>query len=256
MMDTEIGDIRTDIGKWMDNSSMDNLSTKSLSNMSLQGVDEKSESDITDHCEYSNIYIGTVDNTELDLPTKQIEDMDISADVISEQSSPKDLEAEISDIKYKEVSIGTFTDKAISLEYCCRLIVKSFLLTGCPTNLIPDKNVRISVKSLALMCVTNIVQYYPNVLLFYLDKNGAKSVDAKSDDVKQRIADILMFIDHCDPQLRGSVICLIGNFIKAVLISAQSNYGEWLKRNCEHSFLELDNLMNMFIKVSYSLFTF
>lgn len=103
MLDTDVAEISTDIGKWMD-SGMDNLSMKSLSTLSLQ-VEEKSEIDDTDNCDYSNMYISSVDNTELDLSTKQVEDMDISAD-ISEQNSPKETEPEITDIKYKEVNIG------------------------------------------------------------------------------------------------------------------------------------------------------
>lgn len=101
------------------------------------------------------------------------------------------------------------------------------------------------------MCMSNIVQYYPQVMLFYLDKNSAKNADAKREEI-QRISDILLFINHQDPQLRGNVTCLIGNFIKAVLISAQNDYGKWLRDNCDDGFLELDNLMKMFIKVSSS----
>lgn len=256
MVDNEIIEINSEMCKWADTSTTDNLSTKSLSNLSLHGVDEKSEVDDTDNCDYTNIYIGSVDNTELDSLSKQVEEMDISADVLSsERSSPKETENispkndEVNDITYKQVNIGTFIDQAVPLEYCSRLIAKSFLLTGSPFTLIPDKNVRISVKSLALICISHIVEYYPEILIFYLDKSDAKSDEAKSDDVKQRISDVLLFSEHSDPQLRGNTICLIGNFVKAVLTYTQKNYSKWLQENSDDSSLVLDNLMKLFIKV-------
>lgn len=255
MIDSELAEITTNIDKWMgDANTVENISAKSLSNLSLQCSEEKSEAaDNVDSCICSNLYIGSVENSEFDIASKQVEDMDTSADILSsERSSPKEISTiELSDIKYEDVDVGTFTDKAVALEYCCRIIAKSFLLTGHSSNIIPDKIVRISVKSSALTCISSIVQYFPEVMLMYLNKNCAKNVDAKNVDSKQKMSDILLFSEHLDPQLRGNVTFLVGNLVQAVLIYAQGDYDSWLTENGHDERLILDNLMNMLIRVSY-----
>lgn len=161
---------------------------------------------------------------------------------------------------FQDIDIGTFTDSAVPLEYCCRLIAKSFLLTGHPNNTVPDKSVRISVKSLALSCISSAVQYYPKALLLYLDKSSAKTnvVDSaknssSSECPKQQMSDILLFGNHADPQLRGTVSCLVGNFIKAVLVHSQSDYDRWLAVNIvtdEVEVYQMRNLIQLLVKVN------
>lgn len=247
LADSEVADITTDIGKWIDDSATDdNLSMKSLSALSLQIVDEMNKTDMVDavNNSYCNLFI------EQDI---KIEDMDVTPDVLSSgRSSPKipEVNTDSLNIKYAEVDIGSFTDKSPPLEYCCRFITKSFLLTGCPMHLVPDKQVRISVKSLALSCLSSVINYFPQCLLLYLDK-GAKNLDsAKSIECKQKISDVLLFIDHPDPQLRGCITSLIGNFIKSVLLHAQNDYNKWLNDYGDNfDSLEFEYLMKLIIKV-------
>lgn len=260
LVDNEITEIKTDIEKWIENSKMPD-SHVSSANLTIDSS-VTSSADITDsstdNCEYSNIYIGTIDPTYEALDNvsnkKQIDDFDASDGIPSEKSSPKILNDKITEennVLYQDVDIGSFTDAAVALEYCCRFIAKSFLLTGHPNHLIPDKSVRISVKSLALSCISSILNHYPRVFLMYLDRNSAKSaVDSAK---MQQISDVLLFSDHGDPQLRGNVNCLIGNFIKSVIVHSESDYGCWLMGNCqtEDSVYQLKHLMQIFIKVSH-----
>lgn len=262
LLDSEVSELTSDIDRWIEETQTqrqeDSLSIKSLSNMSLHtpiSMDESTKCDSmedTVDCQYSNLIIGKLDSRE---PVsfdslKHIEEMDITTDVLSsERSSPKediDVRTDV-DIKYQDVDVGTFTDKSVPLEYCFRHIVKTLLLTGHPSTLIPDKNVRISVKSLALTCLSSILQYFPRILLYNLDKRarvGAKDV--------QKLSDILLYIDHNDPQLRGNVTCLVGVFIKSVLLNAQADYEKWLKDNSdeEDKILHLDNIISLLIKVN------
>lgn len=209
-------------------------------------MDEK-RGDSTDtlDCGYNEMFIEE-NNVTLD-SIKVVEDMDISNDVLSsDQSTPKEPEIGETDVKYQDVDIGTFTDKAIPLEYCTRYIVKSFLLTGHPTHLVPDKLVRISVKSLALSCVASVVQYFPKILLLNLDR--AKIIGAKCTET-QKMSDLLLFCEHPDPQLRGNVASLLGNFIKAVLVTSQSDYEKWLSENGENCDIKLGKLFDLLIQV-------
>ncbi|GFS71538.1 huntingtin [Trichonephila clavipes] len=72
-------------------------------------------------------------------------------------------------------NIGTFTDHDVALKYCTRLLCSSFLLTGTPGYCIPDRNVRISVKSLALGCLSSIFSLYPNGFLLPLHLNNGST---------------------------------------------------------------------------------
>lgn len=127
------------------------------------------------------------------------------------------------------------------------MIAKSFLLTGHPNKTVSDKLVRVSVKSLSLACLATIFQICPQIFLRYLDKNHTVK-DIKIP--KQQLSDVLLFKDHTDPQLRGTIRILIGNFIKAVLIKSCENYDPWVEEN---SFVEdkktfkIDNLLKIIV---------
>lgn len=220
-------------------------------------------------CEYSNIYIGQIDSSfeiidanNSNAPnsnTQQIDDTNISDGIPSEKSSPKFVNEKTDDknILFEDIDIGNFTDADVPLKYCTRFICKSFLLTGHSSHLVPDKIVRISVKSLALACLSNIIPYYPEAMLMYLENsakcttvNSAKYSDLSED--KQRVSDILLFSDHPDPQLRGNVSWLVGNLIRSVLQHSENDYGKWLLEKADAEFreiLQIDILVKLLAKV-------
>lgn len=68
--------------------------------------------------------------------------------------------------------IGCFTDGCCPLVYCTRLLCSRFLLTGFQQGLILDREVRVSVKAVALSCVGCIVTLYPRIFLDKLHKNS------------------------------------------------------------------------------------
>lgn len=112
--------------------------------------------------------------------------------------------------------------------YSIRLIAKHFLLTGFPGLLIPDKIVRVSVKSLALTCLGTTFHLYPEGFLRYLSKN-IDSIATETDE--QQLSDVLLYWNHPDPQLRGGTRILIASFLKASVIQSGGNFCQWLKDN-------------------------
>lgn len=102
---------------------------------------------------------------------------------------------------------------------------------------------RVSVKSLALNCLSTILELYPQVLLKHLDKN----------QTTQQLADVLLYATHSDPQLRGNIRTLIACFVKAVLINNSGNYSSWIEtttRVKNNEMFKMDHLIQILIKVS------
>ena len=139
--------------------------------------------------------------------------------------------------------IGSFTDTSCPLEYCCRLICSHFLLDGTKRGLLPDSAVRISVKSLALSCLSSIVTLHPQAILLHLFRNEDKSEH-------QKVWDVIQLCKHSDPQLRSQVLLLIASLVTTILSHIPS-YTDFLLRHCPPaSFAEapaLDDLLNHFV---------
>lgn len=108
---------------------------------------------------------------------------------------------------------------------------------------------RVTVKNLALTCLSTIFRIHPEALLLYLDKNCAKT--GANQQEKQRISDIFHFRDHNDPQLRGAVAILTSHFIKSVVSSSNGNFQEWIDEHCltESGTFDIDLLLNFIYKV-------
>ena len=152
------------------------------------------------------------------------------------------------------MDIGAFLDNDVSLIYCTRLITKSFLLTGYPQMVTSDKHTRVTVKNLALTCLSSIFQIYPDALLLNLDRNQVEMT--KSTPI-QPISDILLFRSHSDPQLRGVVRVLIGTYLKATLMKSERNYSKWMgiqMRRVPKEIADFDALVNIIYTVGQEYF--
>lgn len=71
----------------------------------------------------------------------------------------------------KEVFIGSMYEQSLVF-YTTRLVSSKFLLTGQPSSLISDLNVRVSIKNLALLVVANCVRLSPDVLFYTIACNS------------------------------------------------------------------------------------
>ncbi|KAL7404364.1 hypothetical protein ABVT39_013554 [Epinephelus coioides] len=122
--------------------------------------------------------------------------------------------------------IGHYTDQgAEPLVHCVRLLAASFLLTGQKNGLTPDKEVRVSVKALALSCVGAAAALHPEA---FFNSLYLEPLDGVPVEEQQYISDILGFIDHGDPQIRGATAILCAAIIQAALTKTRYNIHTWL----------------------------
>ncbi|XP_049900831.1 huntingtin isoform X4 [Epinephelus moara] len=122
--------------------------------------------------------------------------------------------------------IGHYTDQgAEPLVHCVRLLAASFLLTGQKNGLTPDKEVRVSVKALALSCVGAAAALHPEA---FFNSLYLEPLDGIPVEEQQYISDILGFIDHGDPQIRGATAILCAAIIQAALTKTRYNIHTWL----------------------------
>uniref|UniRef100_A0A8C5BH89 Huntingtin n=1 Tax=Gadus morhua TaxID=8049 RepID=A0A8C5BH89_GADMO len=138
---------------------------------------------------------------------------DSSVDRFVPKEEPTEPEPENKPSRIKG-PIGHYTDQgAEPLVHCVRLLSASFLLTGQKKGLVPDKEVRVSVKALAVSCVGAAAALLPEAFFnaLYLEPLGGVPADEQ-----QYLSDVLELVDHADPQIRGATAILCGAILQAV----------------------------------------
>lgn len=76
----------------------------------------------------------------------------------------------------REGDFGDLSDCAeVPLVYLARLLCRQFLLTGYQYGLVSDRRVRVSVKALALSCISYVFELYPKAFLLKLHKSSPES---------------------------------------------------------------------------------
>uniref|UniRef100_A0A8C1W8L5 Huntingtin n=1 Tax=Cyprinus carpio TaxID=7962 RepID=A0A8C1W8L5_CYPCA len=124
--------------------------------------------------------------------------------------------------------IGHYTDpKEEPLVHCVRLLAASFLLTGQRNGLVPDNEVRVSVKALAVSCVGTAATLLPEA---FFNKLYLQPLEGQQPDEQQYISDILQYIEHGDPQIRGATAILCGALIQAIHFKTRYNTEAWLSQ--------------------------
>uniref|UniRef100_A0A8C8S588 Huntingtin n=1 Tax=Pelusios castaneus TaxID=367368 RepID=A0A8C8S588_9SAUR len=119
--------------------------------------------------------------------------------------------------------IGHYTDgSSAPLVHCVRLLSASFLLTGEKGALVPDRDVRVSVKALAVSCVGAAVALHPESFFSKLYKTPLETIE------EQYVSDILNYIDHGDPQIRGATAILCGTIVYSILNKSRFDVENWL----------------------------
>ncbi|MGH0145646.1 UNVERIFIED_CONTAM: hypothetical protein FKN15_005980 [Acipenser sinensis] len=143
---------------------------------------------------------------------------------------PKDEALESAELENKpsriKGEIGHYTDQnAAPLVHCVRLLCASFLLNGQKNGLVPDKEVRVSVKALAVSCVGAAAALHPEAFFNKLYRAPLEGIEPEE---QQYISDILKYIDHGDPQIRGATAILCGTIIYSILNKTRFNVESWL----------------------------
>ncbi|XP_020289764.1 huntingtin isoform X2 [Pseudomyrmex gracilis] len=148
------------------------------------------------------------------------------------------------DFPLYEADVGSFTDSDMPVKFCCRYLVSSFLLAGKPGHLISDKLFRVSVKSLALTCVGYILKLDPHLFTMTVAR------EPSCNETNQLIADILLFANHPDPQIRGNIAMVIGFFLKSVFVQYGGSFRDFEAR-CSiengHGNVSLDDMIKLLL---------
>ncbi|NXD10189.1 HD protein, partial [Nothocercus nigrocapillus] len=141
-----------------------------------------------------------------------------------DEVDPGDHETKQSRVKG---DIGHYTDgNAAPLVHCVRLLSASFLLTGEKGALVPDRDVRVSVKALAVSCIGAAVALHPESFFSKLYKTPLEAMGEEYEE--QYVSDILNYIDHGDPQIRGATAILCGTIVNSILIKSRFDVEKWL----------------------------
>ncbi|KAF7652663.1 hypothetical protein LDENG_00093060 [Lucifuga dentata] len=152
-----------------------------------------------------------------------------ASDSSVERFVPKDEPAEPEpDNKSSRIKgpIGHYTEQGMEpLVHCVRLLAASFLLTGEKNGLIPDKEVRVSVKALAVSCIGAAASLHPEA---FFNSLYLEPLDGIPVEEQQYISDVLGLVDHGDPQIRGATAILCAAIIQAALTKTRYNIHTWL----------------------------
>ncbi|RZC38340.1 huntingtin-like [Asbolus verrucosus] len=252
-LESELTDtIRTDIEKWIDESKLSVMNMTCAKTYDVEksasAVSKGSLADVSLHLDSFDYKVEYVPGVKSQSIGDNLERLTLSDD--SSDKSFSCVEDDKNDTSHiQEISIGNFLDKDVPLAYCARLIAKSFLLSGHVGTCISDKIVRVSVKSLALSCLSSIIKIHPKIFMLYLDKNCLGVKSPTKNISHQQMADLILYGNHSDPQLRGIFRTLLANFITSVL--NEGDYSQWIINNkiandCDR--YRLDNLINILIK--------
>ena len=107
-------------------------------------------------------------------PVEIEEDMD--SDVFKEsETKPSESKKTSTSAAPQLDKIGAFTDKDVPLIYCSRKLVSKFLISDRKGELVPDNKVRVSLKALAMGCLTQAVAMSPKVFLLTLLTDGVRN---------------------------------------------------------------------------------
>ncbi|XP_046850180.1 huntingtin-like isoform X3 [Xenia sp. Carnegie-2017] len=110
----------------------------------------------------------------------------------------------------------------------CARVMCSFLLSGKSGEMISDRKVRVSVKSLALNCLAAICKIYPQC---FLARVRPDNEDVQGDEGEQWIREVLLYESHHDPIIRGSLSLLIGNFLQSSLTASRYDFETWCSQS-------------------------
>ena len=102
----------------------------------------------------------------------------------------------------------------------CARVMCSFLLSGKSGEILSDRASRAMVKHVALNCLAAIFKIHPQAFLQHV----APKVDGEGDNDgsnRQLIRDVLLYVEHHDPTIRGSIAFLIGEFLQSSLVRSR-----------------------------------
>ena len=139
------------------------------------------------------------------------------------------------------LNVGSFEDKAVSLHFLARKLVSMFLLSEEKGELISDRVSRVSVKTLTLSCLTQVVQLCPQVWSLALAP-GAEDTLTSVD-----MSDLLLYLDHQDPGLRGGVARWACQVIRGAGLESGGRLGQWFSQSSGDR--DLEEIVSLLVDV-------
>ena len=115
---------------------------------------------------------GTTIQTPSSLPSSE-EEYPLSEIV---EAPPQSSAEETVVAAVRQGDIGGFSDpgELPPVAFLARLLCSEFLLTGFVSGLLPDHQVRVSVKALALSCLGHLIDLYPQLIAMNLHKTSSE----------------------------------------------------------------------------------
>ena len=122
------------------------------------------------------------------------------------------------------LNFDAVTCTGVPVLHCVRVMC-SFLLQGQPGCILPDSQTRVSVKALALTCICSALKIFPEA---FVAKVLPDDIDGSEN--AQLVRDILLFITHEDPHLRGLVAASVSSFISCTVKQAGGDFTKWIEK--------------------------
>jgi len=118
-------------------------------------------------------------------------------------------------------AIGNFEDEGISLHFLARKLVSKFLLSPEKGETVPDRVARVSVKTLALSCLSEAILLCPQVwtLPLFLDRQELLT--------SVEVADLVLYLEHEDPGLRGAAARLVFWVLRGACLESGGKLDRW-----------------------------
>ena len=148
-----------------------------------------------------------------------IDDLDrdeTEQDMIAEDNQEPEVDSQGVDEGF---NIDPVVCNGVPILHCARVMC-SFLLSGKSGEILSDRVSRVMVKHVALNCLAAIFKIHPQAFLMHVipDINGEGS---NNNSNRQLIRDMLLYDEHHDPTIRGSLAFLIGEFLQSSLVRSR-----------------------------------
>ncbi|UXI20086.1 beta-amyloid-like protein [Sarcoptes scabiei] len=176
-----------------------NLVNSSIDDLSRIFFDQTSESDQKSFDERTDLDFKSENSLFIECPGSSFD---------SYSDYPID-DGNYSSIDFDKFNLGSL----FSLEYAAKLISIKYLLKGVPGQLLMDDQVRVSIKSNSLLCLASIVSHGPQILF----------EEIQHPHQTQPIKDILLYLEHSDPNVRGHTAIIIGKYLQRISVYQASN---------------------------------
>jgi len=117
--------------------------------------------------------------------------------------------------------IGHFEDEGISLHFLTRKLVSMFLLSQEKGETVSDSKARVSVKTLGMSCLSEVILLCPQVWTLPL------FLDRQENLTSVVVSDLVLYLDHEDPGLRGSAARLVFRVLRGACLESGGKLDRW-----------------------------